>query len=520
MTSAIWAQLREILAGRQEAIANSWYRAVAPTGFPSLGPADIRQRLGSLTQQALKVLLSAPFRPDQAQAIGAGLASLHLVQPETLRRTLRVLARELVAGISPVQVRAVRPNLDALLSDVAAGFFERARTMILEEQEETRAALFAARQEAEAAFRASEELLWTTIGNAPIILFALDRTGTFTLCAGKALAELGRAPGEIVGRSIRDVYPDDPAFAENVHRALAGARFTATADVDDRAFETWYGPLVDQLGAIVGVIGVATDITARKRAEAEQLALEQLKADFVANVSHDLRTPVHHIKGYTALLRSHGAALDEETRQEFLETISNASDQLARLITDLIEASQLTGGDLRLHVGPLQIDQLVRSVVQRWQGISSHQIAVLTPPDTPPVQADLGRIEQVLDNLLTNVVRHTPEQTCAEVRVEVAGEELVVTVVDDGPGVGAEDLPRVFDRFYQVEPSIGGQRNGSGLGLFICRRIIEQHGGRIWAEPTPGTGITVRFTLPRQSDAGAGRGVQREGADGAQTQEE
>ncbi len=520
MTSTNVAQVREILAGRQEAITDGWYRAIAPTGFPSLGPAEIRRRLGCLTQQAIGVLLSAPLPREQAQAIGAGLANLHLVQPETLGRTLGVLARDLVEGLSPEQAGVVRPNLDALLSDVAAGFFERARAMILDEQEETRAALFAAREEAEAALRASEELLRTVIGSAPIILFALDREGTFTLCAGKALAELGRTPDEIVGRSILDVYPDAPALVENVHRALAGARFSATAEVDGRVFETWYAPLVDQLGAITGVICVATDITARKRAEEEQLAFEQLKADFVANVSHDLRTPVHHIKGYTALLRSHGAALDDETRQEFLETISNASDQLARLITDLIEASQLSGGDLAVQLGPVQIDQLVRSVAQRWQHISSHHIAVRVPPDTPPVQADRGRIEQVLDNLLTNVVWHTPEQTRAEVRVEVADEELVVAVVDDGPGVGAEDLPRVFERFYQVEPPVGGQRRGRGLGLFICRRIIEQHGGRIWAEPTQGTGITVRFTLPRQRNAGAGPRVQRERAAGVPAQEE
>ena len=478
-------------------IAASWYRAIAPTGFTSLAPYALQQELAALTEQVLEALLADPLDRAQAREVGVALARMNFVHPDSLSRTQEVLTREILAALSPAQTLALVPDLAVLLGEVGAGLLARTRTMILDEQEAVRAALFNAYQAAEAARRASEERLHTVVANVPIVLFAVDRAGVLTFCEGKGLEGLGLRPAACIGQPV-DAFGAGPLLLNHVRRALDGESFREIVEQGGRAFDTWYAPLRDQHGVVDGVLGVAVDITERKRAEEEQFAFEQLKAEFIANISHDLRTPLHHIKGYASLLLQHAARLDEQTQHEFLETITTASDRLDRLIRDLIETARMTGGTLTLQRERVRLDTLVRSVIQRWQGISSHRFTVRSCPTVPPVLADAGRIEQVLDNLLTNVTRHTPDGTAAEVDVQPVDQEVVVSVVDHGPGVGNEHLPRLFDRFYQVEPHQGGQRRGSGLGLAICKWLVEQHGGRVWAEGTPGGGLTVHFSLPRE----------------------
>jgi PAS domain S-box-containing protein len=490
------------LLARAEVIAEVWYRAIAWTSFTPQTPTQLRAQLTSFTAEAVRVLLSEPFDPRPAETIGAGVAQMHYVQPEALGQTHAVLARELLAGLPAEVAGALHPRLDALLGAVAVGFFTQARTLILEAQEAIQGALLRAREQAEAALRLSEERLATVVTQAPIVLFALDRAGVFTLLVGQGLRTLGLTEGELVGRSVFEVYRDEPAIVEQVRQALGGATVAGTMELQGRVFETRYTPLRDAQGAVSGTIGVATDITARQRAEEARLALDQLKTDFVANISHELRTPLHHIKGYAALLRMHADRLDAATQAEFLETIDRASNQLGRLIDDLVDTARMASGTLTVVRAPLRLDGLVARVVQRWAGIGSHVVRVAVPEDVPPVEADAGRLEQVLDNLLTNVVRYTPAGTEAEVGVAVTPGAVVVGVADHGPGVASEHLPHLFERFYQV-PGAGGPQRGNGLGLAICQWIVEQHGGQIWAEPTAGGGLTIRFSVPR-ADGQAG----------------
>ncbi|HZB94569.1 MAG TPA: ATP-binding protein [Herpetosiphonaceae bacterium] len=498
MNAAVQPELLQTFLGRREIIADAWYTAIARTSFTPLTAPEARQKLATLTEQAIGALLAEPFDRRGAQAVGAALARLHYLQPAALGGTLEVLGHKLVEDLPADEAAALQRRLAMLLGELAAGFFGRARTMILDEQEEIRNALFVARRQAEAALLESEERLRTVVANVPVVLFALDREGVFTLLEGKGLEAIQQNPDETVGRSIFEVFHDGQALLAGVQRALAGESFSGITEVAGVVFETSCSPLRDPNGEITGVIGVASDITERSRAEEERLAFEQLKSDFIANISHDLRTPLHHIRGYASLLLQHGSNLDEETQQEFLQTISDSSEQLARLIADLLDASRINKtGALTIEIETMQIDALVRSVVQRWQTISSHQFKAIIPDYVPPVAADGVRIGQVLDNLLTNIVRHTPENTSAEIEIQVEETELLISAIDHGPGVGAEHLLHLFERFYQVDPRRDGQRRGTGLGLFICKWIVEQHGGRIWAEPTPGGGLTIRFTLPR-----------------------
>lgn len=255
--------------------------------------------------------------------------------------------------------------------------------------------------------------------------------------------------------------------------------------------------------ATIEVVGreLAGPSQAESAARAEAAALrrtDRLKSEFIAIVSHELRTPLHHIKGFATTLLRPKVYFDESQIREYLQIIAEESDKLDRLVVDLLDTSKIEAGSMALDLDSVEIEPLIRKTVLRWQGMEEHAFSVSVPANTPPIPADAYRVTQVLDNLLGNVVRYTPPGTEATVNVDVTREELVVSVTDRGPGIGAEHLPYLFERFYQAGPRAGGHTRGSGLGLFICKGIVEQHGGRIWVEVEPNTGTRFSFTLPRR----------------------
>ncbi len=388
-------------------------------------------------------------------------------------------------------------------------------------------------ERADAALRESEERFRVLFEHSPDGIFLIDPhhpDGMWRLvdCNEVACRMNGYTREELVGQpiGILDVGPKIPGgdrlFLERLRREGTIQEETEHRRKDGTIFPVEYSICFITVDGEDLVLGIDRDITERKRAEAERFALERelietqkrtqleavihqnemllevdrMKSEFIANVSHELRNPLNHIKGYTSILLQRGASLEPQTTQEFLQTILEAGEKLAGLVNDLIDTSRIETGVFSIHYEPVQLDELLHNVVHRWQEISTHRFAVETPAEVPAVAADRGRIEQVLDNMLANVAQHTPERTEAVVGLEVAADEMVVSVRDHGPGVAAHQLAHLFDRFYQAGSQTSG-RKGSGLGLFICRGIVEQHGGRIWAEPTPGSGTTIRFTVPR-----------------------
>ncbi len=267
MAAAAPAPLHATLVARRSAIADRWYRAVARTGFAPLGGPEVRARLLALTDRALAALLAEPFAPDEARAIGTALADLHYLHPAALEGTLAVLGAGLATDLPPATMAGLRPRLAALLGALARGYYAAARDAILAEQEAARAPLLAEQRRIEAALRASEARLRAVVTNSPVLLFALDRDGVFTLAEGKGLAALGLTPEVIVGRAVEEHFAAVPALARDVRRALAGEDCTAIAEMDGLVLEARHTPVRDETGAVIGVIGVATDITARRRAE-------------------------------------------------------------------------------------------------------------------------------------------------------------------------------------------------------------------------------------------------------------
>lgn len=219
----------------------------------------------------------------------------------------------------------------------------------------------------------------------------------------------------------------------------------------------------------------------------------QLQEDFVSTISHELRTPLGFIKGYSTSLLRQDANWDEETRREFLNIIDEEADRLSLLIENVLESARLQSRTLPLRFQPLRLDAVLRDVVMRIRSRYKELNIDLGLSVVPPIQADGVRIAQVFENLFNNAVKYAPGAPIS-VTLESSGESVLVTITDRGPGIAAEALPMIFERFYRVrtEKTV----TGSGLGLYICKQIIQAHRGKIWAESTPGEGTSFFIELP------------------------
>jgi two-component system phosphate regulon sensor histidine kinase PhoR len=253
-----------------------------------------------------------------------------------------------------------------------------------------------------------------------------------------------------------------------------------------------------------GTLLLVQDLTRVRR-------LETVRRDFVSNISHELRTPLASLKALTETLQD-GAISDPEAADRFLSRISTEVDALTQMAQELLDLSRIESGQVELERKPVAPLKLLTSAAERMRLQAERAglaLEVVCPPDLPKVQADAPRIEQVLVNLIHNAVKFTPPGGEVVLSAEVvplatlpgepsAGGDVVrFAVRDSGAGIPADDVPRIFERFYRVDKSRAG--GGTGLGLSISRHLVESHGGRIWAESLEGQGSTFYFTIPGQT---------------------
>jgi signal transduction histidine kinase len=250
-----------------------------------------------------------------------------------------------------------------------------------------------------------------------------------------------------------------------------------------------YSPLYDAEGALVNIVGSVHDVTRFREAE-------EIKSMFISVISHELKTPVALIKGYASTLRREDAHWDSKTVQDSLTIIEEESDRLDRLINDLLEASRIQAGTLKLQLGDVSIPKLAQKAVERFRvETTHHELQLDFPPDFPPVMADETRLEEVFYNLIGNAIKYTEGGTI-RVGGRAKGEHVELYVSDQGEGIPREQQARLFEPFYRVDSGLGRRTQGVGLGLFLVKAIVEGHGGRIWVDSAPGQGSTFRFTLP------------------------
>ncbi len=247
-----------------------------------------------------------------------------------------------------------------------------------------------------------------------------------------------------------------------------------------------------------GLIAVMHDIT-------EQQKMETSRREFVANVSHELRTPLTNIRGYTeTLIDAHGD-IDSETEIKFLGVIHNEADRMTHIVKDLLTLSQLDYEKMQMNTGEVPLRAIAQNAIEGMKMEAGKQKVGLhadLPVDLPAVAGDRERIEQVIVNVVSNAIKYNRPGGSVTVTAGTEGDNVFLRVKDTGIGVPAEDLPRIFERFYRVDKARSRERGGTGLGLAIAKEIIEHHGGDIRFESVYGEGSTVTIALPMAEKRG------------------
>jgi signal transduction histidine kinase len=285
-------------------------------------------------------------------------------------------------------------------------------------------------------------------------------------------------------------------LAGSITRALtrirAGAARIADGDLETRVVVDTHDELAE-LAADLNALAMRLDAAAR-----QERRMEQSRRDLIAAVSHDLRTPLAAIRATIEAITD-GVVTDEATITRYLCTMHDGTRELSRLIDDLFDLSRLDAGALLLEPEPAALADLVSDTLERLRPQAAARDVVLTgvaAADLPLVPLDARFVGRLLANLVDNAVRHTPAGGRVEVAVYREGPAVRVDVRDTGEGIAPADLPHVFERFYRGEKSRSREHGGAGLGLAICKGIVEAHGGRIWAEARSPHGTRVSFTLP------------------------
>jgi len=231
---------------------------------------------------------------------------------------------------------------------------------------------------------------------------------------------------------------------------------------------------------------------------------EMLSSTIVSVVSHELQTPISIIKGYASTLSRTDVTFTPEALRRRLHAIEEESDRLSHMVANLLYASRINAGGLTMNSGPVMITSLVSSCVRRFRarGIR-HKIQLHLPEDIPVVEADAERIEEVIANLIDNASKYSKPGTTIVVTGNYTNDQVIVSVTDSGDGIPLREQQRVFDRFQRVDGEMTSKTSGAGLGLYICKAIVNAHGGQIWVESEIGHGSTFSFSIPRLQQGNA-----------------
>ena len=366
------------------------------------------------------------------------------------------------------------------------------------------------RRETEEELRRSEQRLQTTINAAPVILFALDPAGVFTLSEGRGLQGLGLKPGEVVGRSVFEQYRDNPKILDHVRRALSGEEFTVINELPQlqRAYETRWAPARDDAGNLSGVIGVATDITERVQLQEQLRSMQQLEAigRLAGGIAHDFNNLMNIVLGYADLLSA-------ETN--LTERMKNGIDQVRRAAARAASLThQLLAFSRKQVLQPkvLDLNEIVADVQKMLSRVIGEDIELVSRlhPSLGRVKADPVQMEQVLMNLAVNA--RDAMQQGGTLLMETANVELgeayarqhpgfpagpcvKLTVSDTGHGMDDKTLEHVFEPFFTTK-ELG---KGTGLGLATVYGIVTQSGGNISVSSALGKGTTFQVYLPAET---------------------
>ncbi|WP_184308025.1 ATP-binding protein [Anaerosolibacter carboniphilus] len=261
--------------------------------------------------------------------------------------------------------------------------------------------------------------------------------------------------------------------------------------INDSIYQANYAPFKDEKDEKAGIVMVLQDITERQK-------LDNMRKEFVANVSHELKTPLTSIKSYTETLLD-GALENKEMAEQFLKVVDSEADRMTRLVRDLLQLSSLDYKQVKWNKKDYDLVKIVKNSVMKVEMTAknkSQTLEYISQEDSMPGYFDSDRIEQVILNIVSNAIKYTPEEGQIKVFLECKENQGIIRVVDNGMGIPKEDIPRLFERFYRVDKARSREMGGTGLGLSIARQIVEAHNGSIRIDSEYGEGTEVIIQLP------------------------
>ena len=358
------------------------------------------------------------------------------------------------------------------------------------------------RKQAEDALRRSERRWATTLASIGDAVIATDALGRINFMNAAAEDITGWKTAEASGCAVSDVFrivnesnrqpaesPAERVIREGMVVGLANHTVLIRKDGTEVPIDDSGAPIRDESGATMGVVLVFRNISERRRTE-------QLKDEFIGLVSHELKTPLTVITGALAVALS--ADIQEDDKRVLLVDAAWGAETMADIVDNLLELSRSQANRLALKEEPLNLAEIVsRMTEQSSKKSDKHRVVSDVSTGLPPVEADRIRIERILDNLIDNAIKYSPEGGEVTVSACRDGDNVRLSVKDEGVGIAAADREKLFQPFGRLETHVYGTAiQGVGLGLVVCQRLVEAHGGRIWVESEVGKGSTFFFTLP------------------------
>lgn len=311
-----------------------------------------------------------------------------------------------------------------------------------------------------------------------------------------AMEELiGQSQEELIGQ-LHTQIGEHFGLSERISYCIQSAEYIhEEIDINrsnERVFDAHFAPFIGENNRFKGVIIILHEITEIRR-------LEKVRSEFVANVSHELKTPITSVKGFSETLLD-GAAEDEELRQSFLKIIHEESDRLHRLINDILNLSKIEQHKIPLQIETIDVTNLIYDTVETLQEEMTKKAITISLPgqESVLIEGEKDRVRQIILNLISNGITYTPKNGKISVKVIEHDHDIELIVSDTGIGIPEKEIPRVFERFYRVDKARTRHSGGTGLGLAIVKHLVESHHGKIKVDSIEGVGTTFIVTLPKK----------------------
>lgn len=350
-------------------------------------------------------------------------------------------------------------------------------------------------QEAQSTTDAERRKLASVLSNMTDGVIATDRKGKIILINDPALELLHVSRETTLNRRITNVLgvEDEYSFEDLIHmRDSLNLNFST--EESPYILRANFSVIQKETGFVNGLITVLHDIT-------EQEKIDMERREFVANVSHELRTPLTTMRSYLEALAD-GAWQDENIAPHFLNVTQTETERMIRLVNDLLQLSKMDSQEYELNLEVVEFNKFFGRIIERFEMSKSQNVNFkrLLPKESYFVEIDTDKLTQVIDNIISNALKYSPDGGEIRFGFTVQNDMLQVMISDEGMGIPKENVTKIFERFYRVDRARARSMGGTGLGLAIAREMIEAHGGKIWAQSEEGMGTTIFFTLPYELD--------------------